>query len=476
MKFTQSRDLMRNYELLCSMDRNFDALPEKEQILAGGSTLYFFIAAKACGALQSDAAKALADSYIEMKAGAENIRLARMVFSTWRNQDKEWEAQYQRLNSLGKKAIPATILLFAREETDESQMAGLHLKCLGSPSFIPLARLYASSMIRQREPKEPIFILPLRILGVIEDIPHPKKAGFLLSIIKSGPERHRQAAINGLQKCTPGTGSVRLLLDVARKCGRDGFIFAGVAAILSKMGIKAIRHILDCSEGMGLKAEAAISFGDPISKMGPSAVPMLVKEFKRRKPPARAIIVNALGDIGDSRAFDILITALCDISLAVKTEAIAALGKLGDERAIQYILPLAHTGIARMDKQANDALLSLRHLPAWHEYFRVLLDLHLPRDEETCILIKILNVGMKEEAISFFQALMRHEPAQRNACLKTISSLRSSSTREEMEGHATAPAASDFDSLGLKRFPAKACPRPASAQKTIVPASKVALI
>ncbi|MGD1929720.1 MAG: phycobilisome degradation protein NblB [Leptolyngbyaceae cyanobacterium] len=50
-------------------------------------------------------------------------------------------------------------------------------------------------------------------------------------------------------------------------------------------------------------------------------------------------IVAALGEMGDPRGFDLLVTALdSDISL-VSTAAIGALGELGDPRAVPLLLP-----------------------------------------------------------------------------------------------------------------------------------------
>jgi HEAT repeat protein len=50
-------------------------------------------------------------------------------------------------------------------------------------------------------------------------------------------------------------------------------------------------------------------------------------------------IVAALGELGEPRAFDLLVGALQSETELIRTAAIGALGELGDERAIALLLP-----------------------------------------------------------------------------------------------------------------------------------------
>lgn len=52
-------------------------------------------------------------------------------------------------------------------------------------------------------------------------------------------------------------------------------------------------------------------------------------------------IIAALGELGDSRSFDLLQTALQSDNALIQTAAIGSLGELGDERAIPLLLPFA---------------------------------------------------------------------------------------------------------------------------------------
>ncbi len=52
-------------------------------------------------------------------------------------------------------------------------------------------------------------------------------------------------------------------------------------------------------------------------------------------------IIAALGELGDTRAFDLLAEALASDTSIVQTAAISALGELGDRRAIPLLTPFA---------------------------------------------------------------------------------------------------------------------------------------
>lgn len=52
-------------------------------------------------------------------------------------------------------------------------------------------------------------------------------------------------------------------------------------------------------------------------------------------------IIATLGELGDSRAFDLLQTALQSDNELVQTAAIGSLGELGDTRAVPLLIPLA---------------------------------------------------------------------------------------------------------------------------------------
>ncbi len=68
------------------------------------------------------------------------------------------------------------------------------------------------------------------------------------------------------------------------------------------------------------------------------ADPMLAFLAEPSRHPARAWAANVLGELRVPRAFPALITALKDLDDEVRAKAAAALGKLGDRRAVTYLL------------------------------------------------------------------------------------------------------------------------------------------
>lgn len=55
----------------------------------------------------------------------------------------------------------------------------------------------------------------------------------------------------------------------------------------------------------------------------------------------RFSIIAALGELGDKRAFDLLVEALNSGNELLQTAAIGSLGELGDDRAVQLLAPFA---------------------------------------------------------------------------------------------------------------------------------------
>jgi HEAT repeat protein len=88
-------------------------------------------------------------------------------------------------------------------------------------------------------------------------------------------------------------------------------------------------------------------------------------------------IAAALGEMGDSRAFELLNEAIASENIPIKTAAIGALGELGDERAIPLLLAVAAHEDWQVRYRAAQAI-SYFHTPQ----ARSTLD-ELARDPET---------------------------------------------------------------------------------------------
>jgi HEAT repeat protein len=79
-------------------------------------------------------------------------------------------------------------------------------------------------------------------------------------------------------------------------------------------------------------ADILVRHGEPVVE------PMLAFLGEPSRHPARAWAANVLGELRVPRAFPALITALKDMDDEVRAKAATALGKLGDRRAVTYLL------------------------------------------------------------------------------------------------------------------------------------------
>jgi hypothetical protein len=76
-----------------------------------------------------------------------------------------------------------------------------------------------------------------------------------------------------------------------------------------------------------------------LGALGPDAVPHLIRRLPTRKRQVKLGIIEALGEIRDTRAVEPLIRLLGEPSVEVRWETALALGEIGDPRAIEPLLP-----------------------------------------------------------------------------------------------------------------------------------------
>jgi HEAT repeat protein len=71
-----------------------------------------------------------------------------------------------------------------------------------------------------------------------------------------------------------------------------------------------------------------------LRKLGPSAVEYLIINLWDSDKKVRLAAIEALGQIGDRRAYDYLVGMLSDQDHDVRFACVAALGTMGDQRAL----------------------------------------------------------------------------------------------------------------------------------------------
>ena len=74
---------------------------------------------------------------------------------------------------------------------------------------------------------------------------------------------------------------------------------------------------------------------DDLAKLGPSAVPELIRALRDSEYRVQSVAADALAKLGDRRAVEPLIAVLKDGEWLVRWSAAEALGKLGDARAVE---------------------------------------------------------------------------------------------------------------------------------------------
>jgi HEAT repeat protein len=91
-----------------------------------------------------------------------------------------------------------------------------------------------------------------------------------------------------------------------------------------------IGRLEEPSEMTGTERWRSIS---DLRKLGPPAVDYLVSNLRDSDKKIRLAAVDALGEIGDKRAYEPLVGLLGDPDHDVRFACVVALGSIGDERA-----------------------------------------------------------------------------------------------------------------------------------------------
>jgi HEAT repeat protein len=107
---------------------------------------------------------------------------------------------------------------------------------------------------------------------------------------------------------------------------------------------------LGAAEGRSSDYKTPVDDAEELLRLGIGelrSLPLLdsyLNSLQSPMPSVRAMSVEMLGRLSDSRASDALIRASTDANRRVRTTAIRALGGLGDERSAAYLSQLAREG------------------------------------------------------------------------------------------------------------------------------------
>ena len=95
---------------------------------------------------------------------------------------------------------------------------------------------------------------------------------------------------------------------------------------------------------------------EDLAKLGPPAVPALIRALQDRDIMVQLVAAEALGDLGDARGVEPLIVVLKDDDQIVRCRAARALGELGDARAVEPLAGVLKGEFAFVRQSAADAL------------------------------------------------------------------------------------------------------------------------
>jgi HEAT repeat protein len=143
-------------------------------------------------------------------------------------------------------------------------------------------------------------------------------------------------------------------------------------------------------------------------KLGPEAVPALIKALRDRSCPNRYLAAGKLGTIADSQAVQPLLECLEDTDHIVRLWVVNALGEIGDARAVKPIILRLHDTETSVRKSAAAALGRLGNHRALLALTKALEDEDLGTRVEA--IRSLASLGDKTAADPI-RALMRKDPA-----------------------------------------------------------------
>lgn len=116
--------------------------------------------------------------------------------------------------------------------------------------------------------------------------------------------------------------------------------------------IEGLAAILESEENAGARNSSV----EALVRIGPAAVPSLLDRLPQSEGDVRKFIVDILGEIGDRRAAEGLVSLLKDSDENVRSSAIEALGRLGDTTVVPALIEILGSGNVWLAYSAVEAL------------------------------------------------------------------------------------------------------------------------
>ncbi|MDJ0792304.1 MAG: HEAT repeat domain-containing protein [Acidimicrobiia bacterium] len=136
------------------------------------------------------------------------------------------------------------------------------------------------------------------------------------------------------------------------------------SAVLRRMSVSNLRRdqvdaAFDLVAGLAADSDDSVRAAavEALGSADSQALPVLLGTTDDPAPQVREAVATAMGEVGDARSCDWLIsTANSDPDRGVREAAVAALGSIGDQRALEPLLMLVSEGPPPVRRRAIAAI------------------------------------------------------------------------------------------------------------------------
>jgi HEAT repeat protein len=245
--------------------------------------------------------------------------------------DDDWAIREEAAATLGTfrdaRAVGPLVQLLGDEDRAVREAAIQALTAIGEAAVPDLGRCLKGANLTVQESA-------ISILATIADI---RVLDVLLSALSSTDWIVRMHAAKGLGRIADPRCIARMMPLLQDKVKA---VRVEAAEALARIGQAAVPSLLEALQSREwlVKLHAIEALG---KMQSPDTVePLLFVLFNDPDAAVRTDAVRALGDIGDPRAVDFLLTALNDLD--VRPVAVESLGKIGDRRAVPALVKIVN--------------------------------------------------------------------------------------------------------------------------------------
>jgi HEAT repeat protein len=179
--------------------------------------------------------------------------------------------------------------------------------------------------------KDPDWVVRREAAITLGEMGDERCVGPLCHALRDGDWQVREVAIEGLGQI--GSPAVELLIKLLRDWDVRKYALAALGKIRDERVLDPLMLQLKSDEFKDDALNALVELGEP-------ALPRLVTALKDRDETVRKQAVLALGRIKDAKAIDPLIDMLADSDWFTRLTSAAALEAIGDDRGREAIKPL----------------------------------------------------------------------------------------------------------------------------------------